>query len=123
MLRKKLKLSNETNDLAMPTTSLFANIENSQNTLEKTSKFFTRPLWEELYSIECKMIKLLANINFIYPPVSVVYNPIEYASHLHCEYMRKYLKSLPKVLFVGMNPGPWGMCQTGVVKIFVVFNE
>lgn len=46
--------------------------------------------------------------------VEYVYNPLEYASELHNQYLRKYCDSTKKLLFLGMNPGPWGMCQTGV---------
>ncbi|XP_050431315.1 single-strand selective monofunctional uracil DNA glycosylase [Adelges cooleyi] len=43
-----------------------------------------------------------------------IYRPLEYASSLHKEFVNKYLFSLKNVLFLGMNPGPWGMCQTGI---------
>lgn len=46
--------------------------------------------------------------------VKYVYNPLEYASELHAKYVRNYCKGEKEVLFVGMNPGPWGMSQTGV---------
>merc|ERR1719300_1376349 len=29
-------------------------------------------------------------------------------------YLEKYVTGSKKILFVGLNPGPWGMCQTGV---------
>ncbi|MCP4146134.1 MAG: single-strand selective monofunctional uracil-DNA glycosylase [bacterium] len=47
-------------------------------------------------------------------PVSVVYNPLEYASQSHDLYLEKYADSKKQILFLGMNPGPWGMVQTGV---------
>jgi single-strand selective monofunctional uracil DNA glycosylase len=48
------------------------------------------------------------------PPVSHVYNPLEYARAPYVQYLSRYA-SLPKeVVFLGMNPGPWGMAQTGV---------
>lgn len=43
-----------------------------------------------------------------------VYNPLVYAFKPHEEYVRKYANSTKDVLFIGMNPGPYGMCQTGV---------
>lgn len=46
--------------------------------------------------------------------VQYVYNPLEYAAGLHNQFVRKYCTSPKKVLLLGMNPGPWGMCQTGV---------
>ncbi len=47
-------------------------------------------------------------------PVSHVYNPIEYAWMPHLAYLERYGGSRRRVLFVGMNPGPFGMAQTGV---------
>ena len=47
-------------------------------------------------------------------PVAYVYNPLVYARKPHMLYLGRY-GSVPKeVVFVGMNPGPWGMAQTGV---------
>ncbi|MDH3787460.1 MAG: hypothetical protein OES53_02740 [Xanthomonadales bacterium] len=48
------------------------------------------------------------------PPVTHVYNPLNYASHTAEMYLDKAGASPKKVLFLGMNPGPWGMAQTGV---------
>jgi single-strand selective monofunctional uracil DNA glycosylase len=47
-------------------------------------------------------------------PVSYVYNPLEYAWEPHERYLQRYGGQLYRVLFLGMNPGPWGMAQTGV---------
>ena len=43
-----------------------------------------------------------------------VYNPLDYAWDSHCSYISKHFKPSCRVVFVGMNPGPWGMSQTGV---------
>ncbi|MEZ5275731.1 MAG: single-stranded DNA-binding protein [Opitutaceae bacterium] len=48
------------------------------------------------------------------PPVTHVYNPLEYAWDAQAEYLRRYLRSPIKAVFLGMNPGPWGMVQTGI---------
>ncbi|MCP4756720.1 MAG: single-stranded DNA-binding protein [Proteobacteria bacterium] len=48
------------------------------------------------------------------PPVSRVYNPLEYARVSHDRYFHLYGKQPREILLVGMNPGPWGMAQTGV---------
>lgn len=55
------------------------------------------------------------------PPVTHVYNPLEYAWEAHSRYIERALASGPdgsstgrRVVFLGMNPGPWGMAQTGV---------
>ncbi len=47
-------------------------------------------------------------------PVTHVYNPLIYAWSLHQAYIRAYAGGPKKVLFLGMNPGPFGMAQTGV---------
>ncbi len=46
--------------------------------------------------------------------VSIVYNPLEYAWKSHEQYLVRYGQGQKKVLMLGMNPGPWGMSQTGV---------
>lgn len=47
-------------------------------------------------------------------PVTHVYNPLQYAWSLHRQYVRRWGASPRRVLMLGMNPGPWGMAQTGV---------
>ena len=47
-------------------------------------------------------------------PVTHVYNPLQYAWAAHEQYLRRLSPSGCRVLFLGMNPGPWGMAQTGV---------
>jgi single-strand selective monofunctional uracil DNA glycosylase len=47
-------------------------------------------------------------------PVAYVYNPLEYAWKSHKSYLEKYGNGTGRVLLIGMNPGPWGMAQTGV---------
>lgn len=47
-------------------------------------------------------------------PVTHVYNPLDYAWAAHETYLRAYATGPKRVLFLGMNPGPFGMAQTGV---------
>lgn len=47
-------------------------------------------------------------------PVTHVYNPLEYAWETHAAYLARYGSGSREILLVGMNPGPWGMAQTGV---------
>ena len=42
------------------------------------------------------------------------YNPLEYARIPHEKYLKRYGAGRKKVLLLGMNPGPFGMAQTGV---------
>jgi single-strand selective monofunctional uracil DNA glycosylase len=46
-------------------------------------------------------------------PVAFTYNPLDYAWDAHRAFLRM-ARPAPRVLFVGMNPGPFGMAQTGV---------
>lgn len=48
------------------------------------------------------------------PPVTHVYDPTEYAWETHSAYLERYALPGIEALFVGINPGPWGMAQTGV---------
>ncbi|XP_004716972.1 single-strand selective monofunctional uracil DNA glycosylase [Echinops telfairi] len=47
-------------------------------------------------------------------PVGIIYNPVEYAWEPHRSYVTRYCQGPKEVLFLGMNPGPFGMAQTGV---------
>jgi single-strand selective monofunctional uracil DNA glycosylase len=47
-------------------------------------------------------------------PVSHVYNPLSYAREPHEQYLTQWGKGPKRVLLLGMNPGPFGMAQTGV---------
>nr|XP_026489712.1 single-strand selective monofunctional uracil DNA glycosylase isoform X2 [Vanessa tameamea] len=46
--------------------------------------------------------------------VKCVYNPTIYARQTFEMYVRKYCNTKKSIMFFGMNPGPWGMSQTGV---------
>jgi single-strand selective monofunctional uracil DNA glycosylase len=48
------------------------------------------------------------------PPVACVLNPPLYAREPHEAYLERYAKRGCEALLVGMNPGPFGMVQTGV---------
>jgi single-strand selective monofunctional uracil DNA glycosylase len=47
-------------------------------------------------------------------PVAHVYNPLTYAWSAHEEYLRRFGAGRKRVVFLGMNPGPFGMMQTGI---------
>jgi len=59
------------------------------------------------------LIKELSPLTFS-APVTHTYNPLEYAWKPHVEYLNKFANTKKRVLFLGMNPGPWGMAQTGI---------
>ena len=48
------------------------------------------------------------------PPITHVYNPLGYARAAVEKYLDLAGEAPKEVVFLGMNPGPWGMAQTGV---------
>ena len=48
------------------------------------------------------------------PPAARVYQPLEYAWKPHRRYLERFGGGQRRVVFLGMNPGPFGMAQTGV---------
>jgi single-strand selective monofunctional uracil DNA glycosylase len=48
------------------------------------------------------------------PPVTHVYDPLDYAREPYEEYVRRHGAGPKEAIFLGMNPGPFGMTQTGV---------
>ncbi|KAL1396764.1 hypothetical protein pipiens_010288 [Culex pipiens pipiens] len=71
------------------------------------------PLWHRIYQLELQLCEALKQIP-LPAEVAATYDPIQYAAELHLAYMQRFLDRPKAVLFLGMNPGPWGMCQTGV---------
>jgi single-strand selective monofunctional uracil DNA glycosylase len=67
----------------------------------------------QLIEISRKLAEEVGSLQFS-PPVTHVYNPLEYASRCHNEYLRRFAVGPKRVVFLGMNPGPYGMSQTGV---------
>ncbi|ODU08652.1 MAG: single-stranded DNA-binding protein [Rubrivivax sp. SCN 71-131] len=55
----------------------------------------------------------LAALRFA-PPVAHVYNPLQYAHAPYARYVQRYGNATKRVVLLGMNPGPFGMMQTGV---------
>ncbi len=47
-------------------------------------------------------------------PVAHVYNPLTYAWKAHAEFLERFGSGRKRVVFLGMNPGPFGMVQTGI---------
>lgn len=43
-----------------------------------------------------------------------IYNPLEYAWDPYEEYVSRFMDTRKRVFLLGMNPGPWGMAQTGI---------
>lgn len=68
---------------------------------------------QKLLGIHQELAYRLSELPFS-PPVEYIYNPLDYAFDVHSQFVNKYCLSEKKILFLGMNPGPWGMSQTGV---------
>eukprot|EP00736_Rhodelphis_marinus_P009983 Rmarinus@m.18477 len=83
-----------------------AKVETNEMKSESTQLI---PLQASAHSLSARLRSLKFG-----PPVSVVYNPLEYAQVTHNAYLSKFGSPGKEVVFMGMNPGPFGMCQTGV---------
>jgi len=67
----------------------------------------------DLQEITGRLVEDLLLLRFS-APVAYVYNPLVYAREPHARYLSRYGGRGREAVFVGMNPGPWGMAQTGV---------
>jgi single-strand selective monofunctional uracil DNA glycosylase len=67
----------------------------------------------ELVRISRKLARAVSALAFA-PPVTHVYNPLVYARASHEAYLARFGAPPREVVLVGMNPGPYGMAQTGV---------
>ena len=76
-----------------------------QPTISKTSRALLAAAQE--LSTRVNQLKFAA-------PVAHVYNPLDYAWPAHAEFLRRFGDCPKRVIFLGMNPGPFGMVQTGI---------
>ena len=67
----------------------------------------------ELIASTQRLAEELRDLTFS-PPVSHVYRTLDYTWQAHLEYLKRFGKGKKRVVFLGMNPGPFGMAQTGV---------
>ena len=66
-----------------------------------------------LVAISARLSERVGGLDF--PSAPCVYNPLEYAWRPHEAYLERWGAKAPReLLLVGMNPGPFGMAQTGV---------
>lgn len=73
----------------------------------------TPSIADELVGAARQLRAAVRDLNFT-APVACVYNPLDYAWPAHETYLRRFGNSPKRVVFLGMNPGPFGMAQTGV---------
>ncbi|CAH0774060.1 unnamed protein product [Bemisia tabaci] len=72
---------------------------------------------EKLIALENELVEkiLTSGTDFKHDKnVAYTYNPLDYAAELHAQYVQRFCQGPKKILFLGMNPGPHGMTQTGV---------
>lgn len=74
-----------------------------------TTKAFHRDLLDAIDELSTAVDKLHFS-----EPTTHVYNPLRYARAPVARYLELFARRGPKALWLGMNPGPWGMAQTGV---------
>ncbi|RLB40566.1 MAG: single-stranded DNA-binding protein [Deltaproteobacteria bacterium] len=67
----------------------------------------------ELVKVSRSLSRAVSKLDFG-RPVTHVYNPLQYAKRPHELYLNRFGASPKEAVFVGMNPGPFGMGQTGV---------
>ena len=67
----------------------------------------------DLTKISRALSRAVSRIDFG-DPVAYVYNPLSYARKSHELYLSRFGKGPKETVLLGMNPGPFGMAQTGV---------
>ncbi|MBL4688474.1 MAG: single-stranded DNA-binding protein, partial [Nannocystaceae bacterium] len=67
----------------------------------------------ELIKISRRLSRAVDQLAFS-SPVTHVYNPLAYARDPHEQYLERYGAKTGRAVMLGMNPGPFGMAQTGV---------
>lgn len=60
-----------------------------------------------------RLHRRLARLSFA-PPTTHVYDPLAYALAPYAAYVQRFGQGPKEALFLGMNPGPFGMAQTGI---------
>jgi single-strand selective monofunctional uracil DNA glycosylase len=68
---------------------------------------------QPLVQVSRTLAKRVSGLSFA-SPVAYVYRPLDYARELHEAYLTRYGQGPKQVLLLGMNPGPFGMAQTGI---------
>jgi single-strand selective monofunctional uracil DNA glycosylase len=66
-----------------------------------------------LVSISRELARSVGKLGFA-APVTHVYNPLDYAWSAHAAYLERWGQGKKEAILLGMNPGPFGMVQTGV---------
>lgn len=89
--------------------SLAQCLRESDNThMTRSESKFT----EDLINRTKKLRDDVDSLSFSYD--GYVYDPLDYAWDMHEAFLRRYISQDSEILMLGMNPGPFGMMQTGV---------
>lgn len=120
MLKRKL-MGNYDSEYKMKRSDNDSNISIQTDNSNTTSKYFktcplatTETVCDKMLQLQCDLNETLKTLDLKTAPIEYIYNPLAYAFDTYEKYVRKYCSSNKSILFVGMNPGPFGMCQTGV---------
>ncbi|XP_013192106.1 single-strand selective monofunctional uracil DNA glycosylase isoform X3 [Amyelois transitella] len=96
-------------------------LKRMDTTPEVLSSFFCNedndPKRKEIADEFLELVDQLNNsLDHLYLPgkIECIYNPTIYARYTFEMYVRKYCNTKKPIMYFGMNPGPWGMSQTGV---------
>jgi single-strand selective monofunctional uracil DNA glycosylase len=68
---------------------------------------------KDIASITDDLILRLGTLTFS-DPVTHIYNPLIYARAGYDQYVTRFGNATKRMIWVGMNPGPFGMVQTGI---------
>lgn len=82
--------------------------------LDDTVKVKDKNIAADFLKIEQDLAQHLLGVDYSNTKVKFISNPIEHAIEPHTNFLETYLNGTKPILFLGMNPGPWGMCQTGI---------
>ena len=69
---------------------------------------------QRFWNLESALAEELFQLKYENSKVKYILNPLDYAQDPHINFLKKCLSGPRRVMFVGLNPGPWGMCQTGI---------
>ena len=99
-----------------PPVKLWKPFDLSCKTDETAERRISSRICDKFLKIEKTLSAKLCCLEYNTSGVTHVSNPIGHAWIPHKMFVEKYLTSTKSVLFLGMNPGPWGMCQTGRIS-------
>jgi single-strand selective monofunctional uracil DNA glycosylase len=86
---------------------------NGLSSKEETRRDVKRIATDSLIEVSRALSRRVRQLTFA-EPVAHVYNPLAYARALHEAYLGRFGQAPKDVVLLGMNPGPFGMAQTGI---------